>query len=381
MKSIALSLSLLAALAGAQTTVTENFYATISFKEFTKSHRPSSATSSGSSGAIISSSAAPLSSFSGAIISSSASLPSSSGAIISTSPTGQSPSSGIISTSPSGQSPSSGIIPTSQGFSSSGPQTGSSSQFSVPSASSSFKYSNSTSSNVVSTSAQAGIVLIPSLSSSPNPVTAGQALVVTAASSIESSVLTSAEASTTSSTTSSSSTSSTSTTTTLDSATATIILNEHNRLRSLHENTPPLTWNDDLSAWAYTYANSLKNTDYDPCSGNLLHSSSRDNQGENIAFGTYSSPEALVDYWYEEINDYDYNDITGVVHNGQDVGHFTQLVWASSTQVGCAAIECPANDGTYLLCEYTPAGNVYMVGTDDTYEEFRSNVLPLKSGA
>lgn len=164
----------------------------------------------------------------------------------------------------------------------------------------------------------------------------------------------------------------------MDAATASIILDEHNKKRALHVDTPPLTWSDDLSAWAYDYADTLKGTFYDPCSGQLIHSSTRNNQGENIAFATYSGPDALVDYWYDEIVDYDYNDITGIIHNGMDVGHFTQMVWASSTAVGCASIECPANNGLYLLCEYSPAGNIYIANSDDTYKYFRDNVKPLK---
>lgn len=154
---------------------------------------------------------------------------------------------------------------------------------------------------------------------------------------------------------------------------------EHNSKRNLHQNTPPLTWSDSLSAWAFTYANSLRGTEYDPCSGRLLHSSNRGFQGENIAFATQSNPTALVDLWYDEIQYYDYNDITGITHNNQDVGHFTQVVWVDTTEVGCAVIDCPANDGTYLLCEYTPAGNVYNGNADaDEFSYFRTNVRPLK---
>lgn len=166
--------------------------------------------------------------------------------------------------------------------------------------------------------------------------------------------------------------------TTLDAATATAILNEHNTLRALHVDTQPLIWSDDLSAWAYDYANTLTGTNYDPCSGNLVHSTTRGNQGENIAFATYSDPTALVDLWYDEIQYYDYNNVTGIYHDGQEVGHFTQVVWNASTAVGCAAIECAANNGLYLLCEYTPAGNVYDATPGaDVYGEFKTNVLPL----
>lgn len=57
----------------------------------------------------------------------------------------------------------------------------------------------------------------------------------------------------------------------------------------------------------------------------------------------------------------------------EETGHFTQLVWQSTTSVGCGAVLCD-NDATggvhgwYLVCEYYPPGNV--IG------EFRGNVDP-----
>ncbi|GCF00110.1 hypothetical protein ZYGM_002977 [Zygosaccharomyces mellis] len=164
---------------------------------------------------------------------------------------------------------------------------------------------------------------------------------------------------------------------TMDADTASTLLELHNEKRAKHQDTAPLTWSDSLSAWSYGYANSLKGTEYDPCSGILKHSSDRNNQGENIAYATNADWTFMIDMWYNEIQYYDYNDITGIYHDGMEVGHFTQLVWAASQQVGCASVQCP-NDGTYLLCEYSPEGNVYdgNVGEDE-FSLFRENVKPL----
>lgn len=142
-----------------------------------------------------------------------------------------------------------------------------------------------------------------------------------------------------------------------------------------------------MSAWAYNYVNSLRGTKYDPCSGVLLHSSSkaRGNKGENIALATNASPAKLVDLWYNQVQYYDWNDVTGISHNGHDVGHFTQVVWASSSTVGCAVVQCSRAQGdkydaTYMLCDYAPAGNVYNGNAGaDLYSYFRKNVLELKS--
>lgn len=41
----------------------------------------------------------------------------------------------------------------------------------------------------------------------------------------------------------------------------------------------------------------------------------------------------------------------------EKTGHFTQLVWKSTTGVGCGARLCGIR-GWYLACEYWPPGNV-----------------------
>ena len=66
--------------------------------------------------------------------------------------------------------------------------------------------------------------------------------------------------------------------------------------------------------------------------------------------------------WYAESTDYRYP-------NGgfsMSTGHFTQLVWAGSTSLGCAMARC--NDLDVWVCNYDPPGNV-----DGEYE---ANVRP-----
>lgn len=156
------------------------------------------------------------------------------------------------------------------------------------------------------------------------------------------------------------------------------VLDTHNSLRARHQDTGSLVWNDDLAAYAYNYAQSLKGGDSDPCNYILKHSGGQ--YGENLAAGTNSAPADLVNLWYDEIKYYDYNNVTGIEHDGHEVGHFTQLVWASSTDLGCSVERC-TNGAVYLICEYSPAGNIYVVGegVTDHYMLYEQNVKPLKS--
>ena len=65
--------------------------------------------------------------------------------------------------------------------------------------------------------------------------------------------------------------------------------------------------------------------------------------------------------WGDERADYDYEE--GEAKDDEVVGHFTQMVWKGSRDVGCAAVECDdvLEDGLrqwFLVCRYWPPGNV-----------------------
>lgn len=134
------------------------------------------------------------------------------------------------------------------------------------------------------------------------------------------------------------------------------MLNEHNVKRALHQDTNPLTWSDELATYAQNYANN-----YD-CSGNLVHSGGP--YGENLALG-YTDVGA-VDAWYDEISQYDYSN-PGF---SEATGHFTQVVWKGTSEVGCAVKSCGGVWGDYVICSYKDAGNI--IGY------FPENVAPLK---
>lgn len=135
------------------------------------------------------------------------------------------------------------------------------------------------------------------------------------------------------------------------------MLNATNTYRALHS-APAVTWNSDLANAAYT--NAAQYT--------WAHTSN-DPYGENIATGTYTDPSYYVYLWYSEESQYDY-DNPGY---SDATGHFTQLVWVSTTQIGCAMVDADNNLGYpySMTCEYSPAGNIVNAGY------FAANVKPL----
>ncbi|CAI4045102.1 hypothetical protein SKDZ_11G2190 [Saccharomyces kudriavzevii ZP591] len=140
-----------------------------------------------------------------------------------------------------------------------------------------------------------------------------------------------------------------------DSDFSTSMVNEHNTKRALHKDTGSLTWSDTLATYAQNYADS-----YD-CSGNLVHSGGP--YGENLALGYGTT--GSVDAWYNEISSYDYSN-PGF---SESAGHFTQVVWKGTSEVGCGLKSCGGAWGDYIICSYKDAGNY--IG------EFAENVMPL----
>ena len=140
------------------------------------------------------------------------------------------------------------------------------------------------------------------------------------------------------------------------------LLDRHNLYRAKHQ-APNLSRLAALETIAQAYSEKLVTLGY------LVHSSNTLNGnyiGENLYFGYNAGylGHKPVDAWYDEIKDYDFakSEFTS------GTGHFTQVVWKNSKQVGCG-VACGSNDYCYVTCNYYPGGN-YL-------GQFKTNVLPL----
>ena len=118
----------------------------------------------------------------------------------------------------------------------------------------------------------------------------------------------------------------------------------------------PLVWDAQLGTGAGLYAQQMAMT------GMFQHSNrqARRGIGENLWMGTHGafSPEAMVGGWASEKRyfvpgTFPNNSRTG---NWEQIGHYSQIIWRSTTHVGCGLARGAGRD--VLVCRYSPAGNV-----------------------
>lgn len=134
------------------------------------------------------------------------------------------------------------------------------------------------------------------------------------------------------------------------------ILDTHNTERD-RLRLPRLKWNPHLEREAAEWARSLGR------SGVLQHADGRQRNGtgENLWMGTAGAwkVETMVGMFLDERKHYRHGAFPDVSRTGNwaDVGHYTQIVWRDTREVGCAVATERGND--VLVCRYWPAGNVW----------------------
>ena len=131
------------------------------------------------------------------------------------------------------------------------------------------------------------------------------------------------------------------------------ILAVHNSERAA-VGVPPLVWSDELAAGAQTWAEHLATT------GEFAHDPNRPNGvGENIAgFNPskgVSAPGEGQSLWVDEKKNWHGGVLTP--ENWSPTGHYTQMVWKDTKQVGCGTASGDGHPFSILVCRYSPPGN------------------------
>lgn len=131
-------------------------------------------------------------------------------------------------------------------------------------------------------------------------------------------------------------------------------MDAHNKERATLVGVPLLRWNNDIAAYASRFARSQR--DHDQCQ---MKPSGTRKYGENLLWGEGRpmTPTEAVQSWIDEKKFYDYN-TNSCLQEDQHCGVYTQLVWKNSTDLGCALVSCDKGDITFVICYYSPPGNI-----------------------
>ncbi len=149
------------------------------------------------------------------------------------------------------------------------------------------------------------------------------------------------------------------------------IVSSHNKVRAEYKQQP-LSWSNTLANYAQQWVDHLAKTQ----NCEMIHRPNENGgqfqqiHGENLFWASPEvisagantiikkiqrfHPTEIVKAWADEADFYDYQN--NKCQAGQDCGHFTQMVWHESKQVGCAKAICPDKSQIWA-CNYHPRGN------------------------
>ncbi|CAH8604838.1 unnamed protein product [Dicrocoelium dendriticum] len=116
---------------------------------------------------------------------------------------------------------------------------------------------------------------------------------------------------------------------------------------------PMLKWNDALAGTAKNW--STKCTfGHDQMADRLVPQFS--SVGQNVAAGGSVPPAAQL--WVDEYKGYN---LVQNTCNISSCGHYTQMVWAKTTDIGCSVTNCQGKPNfgftLFIVCNYGPSGN------------------------
>uniref|UniRef100_A0A0E0AFG6 SCP domain-containing protein n=1 Tax=Oryza glumipatula TaxID=40148 RepID=A0A0E0AFG6_9ORYZ len=131
-------------------------------------------------------------------------------------------------------------------------------------------------------------------------------------------------------------------------------LSPHNVTRS-SVGVPAVVWNNVVAAFAANHVAQLN------AGGCELQPSGTSVYGENLYYfsSESSSPAAdAVASWVSEEQWYNHTTNICSAPEGNSCGHYTQVVWRDSTDIGCAEVVCDNGNGVIVACNYSLKGNI-----------------------
>ncbi|OUM63688.1 carbohydrate-binding module family 18 protein [Piromyces sp. E2] len=110
-------------------------------------------------------------------------------------------------------------------------------------------------------------------------------------------------------------------------------------------------WDDTMAAGAQKYSNLCKG---------MVHSDT--SEGENLAGNSVHDVTRMFNQWMKEKEAFDESGyrakFKGVSYDGKVVGHYSQIVWATNTKIGCGLTYCSnLSYHNLLVCRYE-TGNI-----------------------
>lgn len=140
------------------------------------------------------------------------------------------------------------------------------------------------------------------------------------------------------------------------------MVDAHNKWR-VKVGEPRLSYSMKLEESAQAWADHLKNKN--ACQ--MQHSQPKGRYGENLYWASpiiwtdgrrevqKVTPQMVVESWASERADY--NPTSNRCRPGKVCGHYTQVVWKTTTMVGCGFAVCADTKEQIWVCRYQPPGN------------------------
>eukprot|EP01089_Gocevia_fonbrunei_P000711 TRINITY_DN1069_c0_g1_i2.p1 TRINITY_DN1069_c0_g1~~TRINITY_DN1069_c0_g1_i2.p1 ORF type:complete len:205 (-),score=34.16 TRINITY_DN1069_c0_g1_i2:39-653(-) len=121
---------------------------------------------------------------------------------------------------------------------------------------------------------------------------------------------------------------------------------------------PDLTWNNALVLWDDYNQNCVSG--HTTSAWRIAKAPQYSSIGENLAYNSISNATAIVGQWItNERTKFTYAPMTSSLVSS--FGHYSQVIWADTTEIGCSLIDCRNVAGSsfsyVMACNYATAGN------------------------